>query len=121
MRRAPAPVSALPNLSTDLKASLWASLYHSLAVAGRTDEALAIEDKAKDAAYASTDEAYWLAYELARSGLQYQLLISARRSQLRSKGSAAISKGERIHVCASLVSFTRGYLSHSIDFTRQLT
>ena len=65
---------ALPNLSTDLKASLWASLYHSLAVAGRTDQALAIEEKAKDAAYASTDQANWLAYELARSGLQYQLL-----------------------------------------------
>ena len=85
---------ALPNLSTDLKASLWASLYHSLAVAGRTDEALNIEAKAKKAAYASTDEAYWLAFELPRSGLQYQLLnfgdalsiaIEAERRDLRGR------------------------------------
>ena len=47
---------ALPSLSTDLRAELWAALYHSLSVAGRKEEALDIEPSAREAAYASTSE-----------------------------------------------------------------
>jgi DNA-binding CsgD family transcriptional regulator len=65
---------ALPGLDTDLSASLWASLFHSLTVAGRPEEALAIQPKAREAAYASSDEACWMAFELPEAGLQYQLL-----------------------------------------------
>jgi DNA-binding CsgD family transcriptional regulator len=65
---------ALPGLDTDLTAWLWTSLLHSLTVAGRTQEALAIQPKAREAAYASSDEACWMAFELSESGIQYQLL-----------------------------------------------
>src|SRR6202034_2039275 len=40
---------ALPSLSTDLRAELWAALYHSLSVAGRKQEALEIEPSAREA------------------------------------------------------------------------
>jgi DNA-binding CsgD family transcriptional regulator len=65
---------SLPGLGTDVTASLWASLFHSLTVAGRTEEALAIQPKAREAAYASSDEACWMAFELPEAGIQYQLL-----------------------------------------------
>ncbi|MHB1929150.1 MAG: helix-turn-helix transcriptional regulator, partial [Acidimicrobiales bacterium] len=65
---------ALPGLDTDLTAWLWASLLHSLTVAGRTEEALAIQPKARETAYASPDEACWMAFELPESGIRYQLL-----------------------------------------------
>jgi DNA-binding CsgD family transcriptional regulator/tetratricopeptide (TPR) repeat protein len=65
---------ALPGLDTDLTAWLWASLLHSLTVAGRTEEALAVQPKAREAAHASSDEACWMAFELPESGIHYQLL-----------------------------------------------
>jgi DNA-binding CsgD family transcriptional regulator/tetratricopeptide (TPR) repeat protein len=67
---------ALPDLEeyTDLTAWLWTALFHSLTVAGRTEEAIAIQPKAREAAYASSDEACWMAFELPESGIQYQLL-----------------------------------------------
>ncbi len=65
---------ALPDLDTDLTTWLWASLLHSLIVAGRTEEALAIQPKARETAYASSDEACWMAFELPESAIYYQLL-----------------------------------------------
>jgi DNA-binding CsgD family transcriptional regulator len=88
---------ALPALSTDLRAELWAALYHSLSVAGRRKEALEIEPHAREAAYASTSEACRLAFELPESGLVYQLLdfgrsleilLTAERRQLNGQGDA---------------------------------
>ena len=65
---------ALPGLDTELTTWLWDSLLHSLIVAGRTEEALAIEPKAREASYASADEACWMAFELPESAIRYQLL-----------------------------------------------
>ena len=65
---------ALPSLSSDLRASLWAALYHSLSVAGRIDEALEVEEEARLAADASSDPASWLRFEVPESGVHYQLL-----------------------------------------------
>ena len=65
---------ALPGLDSDLTTWLWDSLLHSLIVAGRTEEALAIEPKAREASYASSDEACWMAFELPESAIYYQLL-----------------------------------------------
>jgi DNA-binding CsgD family transcriptional regulator len=65
---------SLPSLPTELRASLWAALYHSLSVAGRIEEALEVEDEARRAAHASTDPAAWLRFELPESGVHYQLL-----------------------------------------------
>jgi DNA-binding CsgD family transcriptional regulator len=67
---------ALPDLEEDLELAgwLWVSLFHSLTVAGRTQEAIAIQPKAKEAAYASSDAACWMAFELPASGIQYELL-----------------------------------------------
>ena len=65
---------ALPGLDSELTTWLWDSLLHSLIVAGRVDEALAIEPKAREASYASTDEACWMAFELPESAIHYQLL-----------------------------------------------
>jgi DNA-binding CsgD family transcriptional regulator len=64
---------ALPELTADLRAWLWAALFHNLVVAGRTDEALAIEGKARAAVYASRNHACWFAFELPGSAVQYQL------------------------------------------------
>jgi DNA-binding CsgD family transcriptional regulator len=63
---------ALPDLTTDLRAWLWAALFHNLVVAGRTDEALAIEGKARAAVYASRNHACWFAFELPESAVHYQ-------------------------------------------------
>jgi len=86
---------ALPSLSTDLRAELWAALYHSLSVAGRKQEALEIEPNAREAAYASTSELCRFAFEVPESGLAYQLLdfgrsleilVTAERRQLDGQG-----------------------------------
>jgi DNA-binding CsgD family transcriptional regulator len=88
---------ALASLSTDLRAELWAALYHSLSVAGRKQEALSIERSAREAAYASTSEVCRFAFELPQSGLVYQLLdfgrsleilLTAERRQLNGQGDA---------------------------------
>jgi DNA-binding CsgD family transcriptional regulator len=64
---------ALPDLTADLKASLWASLFHNLVVAGRTDEALAIEGEARQAVYSSRNHECWFAFELPESAVHYQM------------------------------------------------
>jgi DNA-binding CsgD family transcriptional regulator len=64
---------ALPDLTTDSRASLWASLFHNLVVAGRTDEALAIEGKAREAVYSSRNHECWFAFELPESAVHYQM------------------------------------------------
>jgi DNA-binding CsgD family transcriptional regulator len=63
---------ALPDLTGDLRAWLWAALFHNLVVAGRTDEALAIGGKAREAVYASRNHACWFAFELPESAVHYQ-------------------------------------------------
>jgi DNA-binding CsgD family transcriptional regulator len=73
---------ALPSLPADLRAELWAALYHSLSVAGRKEEALAIEPSAREAAYASTSEVCRFAFELPESGLAYQLLDFGRAREI---------------------------------------
>src|SRR5260370_30931105 len=65
---------ALPDISIDLRASLWASLVHNLAVACRTDEAVGLTSSARDAVNASETGAGLFAFELAHSILEYQLL-----------------------------------------------
>jgi DNA-binding CsgD family transcriptional regulator len=64
---------ALPDLTADLRAWLWAALFHNLVVAGRTDEALAIAGKAREAVYSSRNHACWFAFELPESAVQYQI------------------------------------------------
>ena len=86
---------ALPSLPTDLRAELWAALYHSLSVAGRRDEALEIEASAREAAYASTSEVCRFAFEVPEAGVAYQLLdfgrsleilLTAERRELNGQG-----------------------------------
>jgi DNA-binding CsgD family transcriptional regulator len=88
---------ALPSLSGDLRAELWAALYHSLSVAGRPKDALEVEPSAREAAYASTSEVCRFMFELPESGLAYQLLDfgrsleilrAAERRELGSRGDA---------------------------------
>jgi DNA-binding CsgD family transcriptional regulator len=73
---------ALPSLPADLRAELWAALYHSLSVAGRKEEALYIEPSVREAAYASTSEVCRFAFELPESGLAYQLLDFGRAREI---------------------------------------
>jgi DNA-binding CsgD family transcriptional regulator len=65
---------ALPGLSTDARASLSCALYHSLSVAGHTEEAMEVETSAREAAYSSGDPASWLRFEVPEAGLKYQAL-----------------------------------------------
>ncbi|MDX6490997.1 MAG: hypothetical protein QOD43_1242 [Gaiellaceae bacterium] len=64
---------AIPELSGETRALLWASLFHNLVVAVRTDEALAVRDKARSAVNATESGSGSFALEVAESGLQYQL------------------------------------------------
>jgi DNA-binding CsgD family transcriptional regulator len=64
---------ALPGLSTEIRALLWASLFHNLVAAGRTEEATELLPKARDAVPHSRQRAGWFTLELARSALRYQL------------------------------------------------
>jgi DNA-binding CsgD family transcriptional regulator len=73
---------ALPSLSSDLRGSLWAALYHSLTVGGYIDEASEVAESAREAAYASTDPAAWLRFELPESAVHYQALDCERALEL---------------------------------------
>ncbi len=63
---------ALPGLSLELRALLWASLFHNVVVAVRTNEALLLQAKANDAVCASPDGSGRFALEVAESALRYQ-------------------------------------------------
>jgi len=73
---------ALPDLDTDVRASLWASLFHNLVVGGRLEDALAIEPKAREAVYASANKASWFAFELPESAVHYQMSDFGRALEL---------------------------------------
>jgi DNA-binding CsgD family transcriptional regulator/tetratricopeptide (TPR) repeat protein len=64
---------ALPGLSADTRALLWASLFHNVVVAGRTEEAGGLLPKARDAVPDSRQGAAWFSLEVAQAGLQYQM------------------------------------------------
>jgi DNA-binding CsgD family transcriptional regulator len=65
---------ALASMPDELRAQLWAALYHSLTVAGRVPEALNVEETARQAAYATNNQACWTAFDLPHAGLLYQQL-----------------------------------------------
>lgn len=75
---------ALPELSPDLRASLWASLFHSLVMAGRLDEAVSLQSKAKAAVAASSNDSCLFAYELPESALHYTEFEFARALEILS-------------------------------------
>jgi DNA-binding CsgD family transcriptional regulator len=64
---------ALPGLSADTRALLWASLFHNLVVAGRTEEASELYPEARDAVPGGRQRIGWFALEMARSALRYQM------------------------------------------------
>ena len=79
---------ALPGLPADIRALLWASLFHNVVVAGRAEEAAGLLPKARDAVPDSHQGAAWFTLEVGRAGLQYQIsdvtggfeiLVAARR------------------------------------------
>jgi DNA-binding CsgD family transcriptional regulator len=63
---------ALPGLSADIRALLWASLFHTVVVAGRAEEAAGLLPQARDAVPDSRQGAAWFTLEVARSVLKYQ-------------------------------------------------
>jgi DNA-binding CsgD family transcriptional regulator len=88
---------ALPGLSADTCALLWASLFHTLVVAGRTEEAIGLFPEARDAVPDGPQGAGWFTLELARSVLQYQrsevnraleILTAAQRHRLPRQDDA---------------------------------
>lgn len=64
---------ALPGLGSDVRAALWASLFHNLVVSGRIEDALALEPKAREAVYSTASEESWFAFELPESAVRYQM------------------------------------------------
>jgi DNA-binding CsgD family transcriptional regulator/tetratricopeptide (TPR) repeat protein len=64
---------SLTGLSADTRARLWASLFHNLLVAGRLDEALAIESQVRTNVLAGTDLAAQYFFQIGRSAMEYQL------------------------------------------------
>jgi DNA-binding CsgD family transcriptional regulator len=88
---------ALPGLSADTRALLWASLLHNVVAAARTEEAGGLLPKARDAVPDSRRGTAWFTLELARSGLQYQrsdvngaleILAAAQRHSLPGQDDA---------------------------------
>jgi DNA-binding CsgD family transcriptional regulator len=88
---------ALPGLSPDTRALLWASLFHTLVVAGRTEEAIGLFPEARDAVPDDPQRIGWFTLELARSVLQYQrsevnealeILAAAQQHQLPRQDDA---------------------------------
>ena len=85
---------ALPDLSADIRALLWGSLFHNVVAAVRPEEAFSLLPKARDAVHASRDRVGWFALEIARSALQYQssnfeeateILAAAARRTVRNQ------------------------------------
>ena len=109
---------ALPDLEedTDVTAWLWISLFHSLTVGGRTEEARAIQSKAREAAYASSDEACWMAFELPESGIQYQQLDFDRALTTVLKGERR-DHGGREDARARLVLIFHSWVLEVLDQT----
>lgn len=64
---------SLAGLSTDVRARLWASLFHNLLVAGRIDESLAIEPDVNLSVSASADLAAQYFFRIGLSAMEYQL------------------------------------------------
>ncbi|HET9889467.1 MAG TPA: LuxR C-terminal-related transcriptional regulator [Mycobacterium sp.] len=64
---------SLAGLPADLRARLWASLFHNLLVAGRLDEAAVIEADVHTSVSASTDLAAQYFFQIGRSAMEYQL------------------------------------------------
>ena len=85
---------ALPSLPAELQASLSAALYHSLAVAGYTEEALEVRESARQAAYQSTDPTSWLRFEVPEAGVQYQSLEFARALETVSDAVGRDHRGQ---------------------------
>jgi DNA-binding CsgD family transcriptional regulator len=75
---------ALPDLSPDLNASLWASLFHSLVMAGRLDEAVSLQSKAREAVSAGSNDSCLFAYELPESALHYTEFEFAKALEILS-------------------------------------
>jgi DNA-binding CsgD family transcriptional regulator len=73
---------ALPDLSRDLNASLWASLFHNLVMAGRLQDSVAIQPKAREAVYATVNDSCHFAYELPDSALHYTEFEFSRALEL---------------------------------------
>jgi DNA-binding CsgD family transcriptional regulator/tetratricopeptide (TPR) repeat protein len=64
---------SLAGLDADVRARLWASLFHNLLVAGRLDEGLAIEAEVRANVFASTDLAALFFVQIGCSAMEYQL------------------------------------------------
>jgi DNA-binding CsgD family transcriptional regulator len=105
---------ALPDLTADLRASLWASLFHNLVVAGRTDEALAIEGKAREAVYSSRNHECWFAFELPESAVHYQMYGFGRGLEILQAAERR-GPGGRDDARARLAHNFRSWLLAAVD------
>jgi DNA-binding CsgD family transcriptional regulator len=115
---------ALPGLSADTRALLWASLFHNLVVAGRTEEASELYPQARDAVPGGRQRIGWFTLELARSALQYQksdingaleILAAAQREGLPRQDDARerMADNFRASFLATLDRFDEAF--HIVD------
>ena len=112
---------ALPDLTADLRASLWASLFHNLVVAGRTDEALAIEGKAREAVYSSRNHACWFAFELPESAVHYQMYGFGRGLEILQAAERRGLGGREDRARGSRITSGRGCWRRWTDTRRPCT
>lgn len=73
---------AMPDLPADLRALLWASLFHNLTVAGRTEEAQRLAQRAREAVDAGTTPTASFMLVLAESAVEFQLAHFQRSLEL---------------------------------------
>ena len=111
---------ALPGLSADTRALLWASLFHNVVVAGRAEEAAGLLPTAREAVPDSRQGAAWFTLEVARAGLRYQIsdvtggfeILEAARRQLvpgRDDARARMADNFRASFLATLDRFDEAF------------
>ena len=112
---------ALPDLAADLRSWLWAALFHNLVVAGRTEEALAIEGKAREAVYSSRNHTCWFAFELPESAVYYQPTASTVALRFSRRPSDGDSAARKMRDSGSRITSGRGSWRPRTDTTRPFT
>ena len=108
---------AIPSLPAELQASLSASLYHSLSVAGYAEEALEVRGDARRAAERSTDPASWLRFGVprCRGAVPVTRIRTITRDRNRRRGGGPPAEGREKILVRRLGQILRSWTLAALD------
>ena len=105
---------ALPGVPTELRARHFATLFHNVVVAGRSEEAAAIKREVADAVDAAGDPGARFIFELAEAGLSYlQGEFAAALELVEAAQRAGLATGDDTRV--DLARLTRCDILTALD------